>query len=143
MNYLIALSTVLLISSSVYPQKKEPWMGKSYDSWPTIALVNDVLYKNGDKHQDPTVTYAATGFLLDTGKDTVAVTVKHVLFAARNNASDKVYINDHLKKWKMHPKGNPADSVIIDRLINEDKTENLWDTENGALQRDWILFTKK
>lgn len=125
-------------------QIKESWILKPKDQWPQIALVNDVTYKNGDKYLDPTITYAASGFLLDTGKDTLAITAKHIIWAARNKASDKVYINDHLKTWKMYPKGNPKDSVIIHYLINEDPNEKLFNgPENGVLQRDWLVFTTK
>lgn len=127
-----------------FGQVKEPWVMKPKEQWPQIALVNDVTYKNGNKYEDPTITYAASGFLLDTGKDTLAITAKHVIWVARNKASDKVYINDHLKTWKMYPKGNPKDSVIIDRLINEDQNEKLFNgPENGVLQRDWLVFTTK
>lgn len=125
-------------------QVKETWVMKPKEQWPQIALVNDVTYKNGNKYEDPTITYAASGFLLDTGKDTLAITAKHVIWVARNKASDKVFINDHLKTWKMYPKHNPKDSVIIDRLINEDPNEKLFNgPENGVLQRDWLVFTTR
>jgi hypothetical protein len=138
-----SLLLLLLLPFEVFPQIKEPWISKPKDQWPTIALVNDVLYKNGDRHQDPSVSYAGSGFLLNMGYDTFAVTVKHVLYAARNNATDRVLVNDRLKKWKMYPKDNPKDSVVVGRLINEDKDEKLWSEENGVLQRDWIVFTTK
>lgn len=126
-----------------FSQNKEPWIDMPREKWPQIALVNDVLYKNGDTHQDTTVTYAGTAFLLDTGKDTLAVTVKHVLWAARNRYSDRVSVNRHLKTWKMYPKNDPDAPVIIDSLINEDESEKLWDEDRGVLQRDWIVFTAK
>jgi hypothetical protein len=116
-------------------------MGKSKEQWPIIALVNDVLYKNGDRHQDPSVSYVGTGFLLKAGDDTLAVTVKHALYAARNNKTDRVVVNQDLQTWKMHPKNNPKDSLVIGYLINEDSTEKLFSGENGALQRDWLVFT--
>ncbi|RYU97726.1 hypothetical protein [Emticicia agri] len=127
-----------------FGQIKESWIMKPKNQWPHIALVNDVTYKNGNKYEDPTITYAASSFLLDTGTDTLAITAKHIIWVARNKTSDKVYINDHLKIWKMYPKHQPEDSVIIDRLINEDLTEKLFDgPENGVLQRDWLVFSTK
>ena len=127
-----------------FAQTPEKWIQKPVEQWPQIALVNDVLYKNGNKYEDPTITYAASGFLLDTGKDTLAVTAKHILWVARNKATKRVVINDQLKTWKMYPKHNPADSVVIDQLMNEDSTEKLWDgPENGVLQRDWLVFSTK
>jgi hypothetical protein len=132
---------LLLLPSIAFCQVREPWIDNSTDKWPTIALVNDVLYKNGDRQQDPSVSYVGTGFLLNTGDDTFAVTVKHALYAARNKKTDRVVVNEALEKWKMYPKNNPKDAVIIGHLINEDSTEMLFSSENGVLQRDWLVFT--
>ncbi|WP_421829441.1 S1 family peptidase [Larkinella sp.] len=137
---------ILLLGLPVFgfAQTPEKWIQKPVEQWPPIALVNEVLYKNGDRYEDPTITYAASGFLLDTGKDTLAVTAKHILWVARNKATKRVVINDQLKTWKMYPKHQPADSVVIDRLMNEDSTEKLWDGfDNGVLQRDWLVFSTK
>ncbi|RDB05361.1 S1 family peptidase [Runella aurantiaca] len=132
----------VFISFGSFAQKKEPWVSKPFEQWPQIALINDVLYKNGDRYEDPTITYVGSGFLLDTGKETLAVTVKHVLWVARNKTSKNITVNDQLKKWKMYPKKNPKDSVVIGQLINEDPTEKLFDGyDNGVLQRDWLVFT--
>lgn len=132
---------LLLFPSIALCQAKEQWIDKPTNQWPSIAMVNDVLYKNGDRHQDPSIPYVGTGFLLNTGNDTFAITVKHALYAARNKATDKVVVNDQLAKWKMYPKNNTKDSVIIGRLVNEDSTEKLFSAENGILQRDWLVFT--
>jgi len=138
----LTIAFIALISFGSVAQVKEPWISKPFEQWPQIALINDVLYKNGDRYEDPTITYVGSGFLLDTGKETLAVTVKHVLWVARNKASKNITINDQLKKWKMYPKNNPKDSVVIGQLINEDPTEKLFDRyDNGVLQRDWLVFT--
>jgi hypothetical protein len=135
---------LLAMPGLYFSQPTEKWMQKPVRAWPQIALVNDVLYKNGDRYEDPTITYGASGFLLDTGKDTVAVSAKHILWVARNKATKRVVINDQLKSWKMYPKDNPADSVVTDQLMNEDSTEKLWDRfDNGVLQRDWLVFSTK
>ena len=141
MKYL-TIAFVALISFGSFAQKKGPWISKPFEQWPQIALINDVVYKNGDRYEDPTITYVGSGFLLNTGKETLAVTVKHVLWVARNKASKNIVVNDQLKKWKMYPKNNPKDSVVIGQLINEDPTEKLFDGyDNGVLQRDWLVFT--
>ena len=141
-NFFCLMCFLLPLSGNA--QSRERWMDKPKEDWPQIALVNDVLFKNGRKYEDPTITYAASGFLLDTGKDTVAITAKHILWVARNKSSDKVVINDALRTWKMYPKNNPRDSVVIDRLINEDPQERLFNgPDNGVLQRDWIVFSTK
>src|SRR5687768_9681411 len=132
---------LLVLPSIGSCQVKESWIEKSKDQWPSIALVNDVLYMDGARHQDTSLTYAGTGFLLKTGRDTLAVTVKHVLYAARNNKTDRVIVNRDMQRWMMYPKNNRSDSVIIGHLINEDSTEKLFSAENGVLQRDWLVFT--
>ena len=134
---------ILLIPFYSLAQVKEAWIDKPKDRWPSIALVNDVLYKNGDRHQDPSVSYVGTGFLLDAGHDTFAITVKHALFAARNNKTDRVVENEHLQTWKMYPKNDIENTIIIDSLINEDSTEKLFSGDNGVLQRDWLVFAIK
>ena len=128
----------------VFAQNQESWMLQSKENWRKIALVNDVLYKNGSKYEDPTITYAGSGFLLKHGGTTYAITVKHVLWVARNKASKYVAVNDQLNTWKMYPKNNPKDSVVIDKLLNEDPAEKLFDGwDNGVLQRDWLVFSTR
>lgn len=135
---------LILAPFLAFAQNQEPWMVQPKESWQKIALVNDVLYKNGNKYEDPTITYAGSGFLLKHSGTTYAVTVKHVLWVARNKASKYVAVNEHLQAWKMYPKNNPKDSVVIDKLLNEDPTEKLFDGwDNGVLQRDWLVFSTR
>jgi hypothetical protein len=136
----------LVISHSAFSQKKEAWIDKPFSEWPQIALVNEVLYKNGDSYIDPGLKktgYAGTGFLIDTGKDTLAATAKHILWVAKNVNSKGVVINKDLKSWIMHPKNNGQDRVEIDSLINEDKNEILDGREGSIMERDWIVFSVK
>ncbi len=134
----------LFLPLAALSQSPENWAQKPMEEWPQIALVNDVMYQNGDRYEDPTITYAGTGFLLDTGAEILAITVKHVLWVARNKSTRFVEVNSQLGRWKMYPKGNPADSAVIGRLVNEDPSEPLWDGwDNGVLQRDWLVFTTR
>ena len=74
-------------------QQKESWVDLPKEQWPVIALTNHVQYKNGDRYLAPSFTYAGTGFLIDTGKDTLAATAKHVLWIAKNKKSTGTQIN--------------------------------------------------
>jgi hypothetical protein len=130
---------------AVLSQKKESWIEKPIEQWPTIALVNEVLYKNGDTYEDPSlreIGYAGTGFLIDTGKDTLAVTAKHVLWIAKNRKSNTVNINDDLEKWSMRPKSS-TNVILMDKLLNEDKKEVLFGAESTIMERDWLIFSIK
>ncbi len=134
-----------LMPLAVLSQTKEPWIEKPIEQWPTIALVNEVLYKNGDTYEDPSlreIGYAGTGFLIDTGKDTLAVTAKHVLWIARNRKSNTVSINDDLEKWIMRPKSS-TNVILMDKLLNEDNKEVLVGAESTIMERDWLIFSMK
>ena len=140
---IIAILSVMPFA--VFSQKKETWIEKPKEQWPTIALVNEVLYKNGDTYEDPSlreIGYAGTGFLIDTGKDTLAVTAKHVLWIARNRKSNTVNINDDLEKWIMRPKSS-TNVILMDKLLNEDNKEVLVGEESTIMERDWLIFSIK
>lgn len=117
------------------------WAQKPINEWPSITLINEVLYQNGDQYISPSFTYAGSGFLIDTGKDTLAVTAKHVLWIAANKQQTGVSVNDDLASWVMRSKGSYRDSVVIDKLINEDKTEILNGPESTITERDWLVFS--
>ena len=133
----------LLLSIRVFSQEKEVWIQKPMEAWPQIAMINEVWYGNGERYVHPSFEYVGTGFLIDTGEDTLAVTAKHVLWVAKTLTLNRVDINDVLQKWLMHPKGNPKDSVIIDQLINTDTTEILQGENATIAQRDWLVFSTK
>jgi hypothetical protein len=128
---------------SLFAQVKEPWISKPYDEWPTIALTNNIQYKNGDRYIHPSFTYAGTGFLVNTGTDTVALTAKHVLLIARNKKTNAVSINKDLLLWSMKPKGNYVDSVVIDKLINDDTAEVIEGSRSSILERDMLVLSVK
>ncbi len=133
----------LLVPVIGFSQQKESWIDKPVSEWPMIALINHVEFKNGDRYIDPSFKYAATGFLIDHGKDTLAATAKHILWIAKNKKSKFVQINDELKSWTMTPKNNNSDIAVIDRLINEDDSEMLEGKGSSILERDWIIFSVK
>lgn len=136
----------LFLPLTIRAQEKETWINQPQEDWPPIALVNEVLYKNGDSYDDPSlkeIGYAGTAFLIDTGTDTLAATAKHVLWTAQNHKQHGVSINKDLKQWVMHPKGNAEDQVVIGKLINEDTTEVLMGPESSILERDWLVFSTK
>lgn len=137
------LAAFLLLSFVAEAQQKEPWIDLPKDQWPVIALINQVQYKNGDRYLAPSFTYAGTGFLINTGSDTLAATAKHVLWIAKNKKSKSVQINRELASWTMTVKGDSATAAVIDTLINEDSTEILEGNAGSILERDAIFFSVK
>ncbi len=134
---------LFLIPGNVFSQHKEKWISKPPEQWPQIALINKVQFHNGDRYIHPSFLYAGTGFLIEYKKDTFAATAKHILWVAKNKRSKAVQINEALKQWTMAPKGNLADSVVINQLLNEDSTEVLEGPSSTILERDWIVFSLK
>lgn len=132
---------LLLVLAACSQTRQNHWTQKPTNEWPSITLVNEVLYQNGDRYISPNFTYAGSGFLIDTGKDTLAVTAKHVLWIAANKQQTGVAINDDLASWVMRSKGSGTDSVVIDKLINEDKSEILNGPESTITERDWLVFS--
>jgi hypothetical protein len=126
-----------------YAQTREPWIDLPPAQWPTIGLINEVQYKNGDRYIDPSFRYAGTGFLINTGTDTLAATAKHILWVAKNKQSSGVSINAQLQQWTMRPKGNTRDLAIMNQLLNEDPNEKLEGAGSSITERDWIVFSVK
>jgi hypothetical protein len=134
------LLSIFLLPLFSVAQQKESWVDLPKEQWPLIALTNHVQYKNGDRYLAPSFTYAGTGFLINTGNDTLAATAKHVLWIAKNKRSAKVQINRELGHWTMMPKSDSINVVVIDSLLNEDSTEILEGGGSTILERDWIIF---
>jgi hypothetical protein len=107
-------------------------MTEDSTNWPRIAMINQIEYT--DKEHPS----AACGFLVDTGDEILAATAKHVLTYFKAESMDSVFFDGTLKTWRMFPKDSPGDTVLIDRLINEDPQESL---ERIPSSRDWLLFT--
>jgi len=110
------------------------WMEKPQSEWPQITMINQIEYT--DKNHP----VAGCGFLLDTGDEILAATAKHILIYFKSDSMKTVFFNNALKLWKMFPKNNPDDVVVVDKLINENPEEPL---EQIPPESDWLLFTIK
>lgn len=133
----------LVLSFSGISQVAEPWINRLPSQWPQIALTNNIIYKNGDQYIHPSFAYAGTGFLVNTGRDTVAVTAKHVLLIARNRKTNAVTINNDLLRWSLKPKGGGRDSVVVDKLLNDDSTEIIEGPTSTIFERDMLVLSLK
>jgi hypothetical protein len=136
-HILFYLSIFLLIISvftarTSHPQKNAGWINRSQENWPQITMINNIEFID-KKFPD-----AGCSFLLDTGKDTLAVTAKHILIYFKSEKMNAVCFENTLTKWKMFPKDNPADSIVVDALINENVNESLIRIPPKI---DWLLFT--
>jgi len=142
MLYKYILWAVLLNGACLHAQNAA-WPNTTADKWPQVALINEVWYQGGERYIHPSFAYAASGFVVDTGKDTLAVTAKHVLWIVKTSTMNSVDFQGKLERWVMHPKGNLADSVVIGQLLNADPNEQLNGPDASITQRDWLIFTTK
>ncbi len=113
---------------------KTEWIDKPQEQWPQITMINQIEYS------DTLYPIAGCSFLLDTGDDTLAVTAKHVLTYFKSREMNSVSFRKTLKSWKMFPKDNENDEVVIDQLINKDENEPI---EDVPPEVDWVLFSIK
>jgi hypothetical protein len=125
----------LSLVSPAPAQQSEKWIDKPQNEWPQIAMINQI--ENVDKK----FPIAASSFLLDTEKGIFAVTAKHVLTYFKSDSMTTVSFGNRLKSWVMYPKNNPADSVVIDALLNEDPCESIDRVIPSDI--DWLLFSVK
>lgn len=138
---MMVLAVCLLCGQAVFGQTQQnkteeygSWMKKPQSEWPQISMINQIEYT------DKNFPVAGCGFLLDTGEEIVAATAKHILIYFKSDSMNAVSFNGTLKSWKMFPKNNPDDFVILDSLINEDPEESL---KSVPPDKDWLLFTIK
>lgn len=143
MKISIAIFFMWLAPSAIFSQVKESWMNRPSSQWPAIAMTNNIIYKNGDQYIHSSFPYAGTGFLVNVGTDTVAVTAKHVLLIARNKKTNSVSINKDLLRWSLKPKGSYYDSVVVDHLINEDTSEIIEGNNSSIFERDMLVLSLK
>ncbi len=96
---------------------------------------------NSIEYVDKKFPIASCSFLLDTGRETLAVTAKHVLTYFKSDTMNSVSLCNRLINWKMYPKNNLSDSVVIKEILNENPDEPI----NRLIpsEIDWLLFTIK
>jgi len=134
---------LFFLALTVIGHTQSTQLPKQLTNWDQIAMINEVWYKDGSRYVHSSFEYAGTGFLLDTGEDTLAVTAKHILWIAQPKQLENVAINGQLEKWWLHPKGDSTQGVFLDQLLNEDAGEMLGGPTGTIGQRDWLIFSIK
>jgi len=133
-SLIVCLSSVLCQTNDKEPEAYGKWMEKPQSEWPQITMINQIEYT------DKSHPIAGCSFLLDTGNEILAATAKHILTYFKSDSMRTVSFKNSLKLWKMFPKNNPDDLVVVDKLINENHEESLEQIPPGM---DWLLFTIK
>ncbi len=105
--------------------------------FPPTSLVNHFEYFDGEHEFDQ----LGTAFLLKYRNDTFAITAKHILAILQPDSIKNLSLDNFIKKWTMSPLNKGNEIVIIDKLLNEDKAENL--KSKTLYEKDWLVFSIK
>jgi len=105
-------------------------------------MINDVTFKDSkfDRFN------IGCGFLLKVNQDTFAITAKHILCVAKTDSMKTTNFENGLKQWTMYPKDKKEQTVIMDKLLNEDKTDSLsfdFINRHDATYKDYLIFKIK
>ena len=136
----IILVGLVLLSLGACNKKQntsiENWVKLPVNEWPHIAMTNEVVFN------DTTFTDFASSFLVDTGKDTLAVTAKHVFSVFAAIGLFTVDFKDKLQSWTMYPKNSRGDIIEVGKLLNRNPGE-MAALPNSTNNADWLVFEIK
>lgn len=102
-----------------------------------IALVNGIEFYNS-KFSQPKFS---CGFLLKHNNDTFAITAKHILKVIKTDDMKSVSFDGAVKNWSLYPLDKKNEIIVVDKLLNENKTEFLED--KSTYDNDWLVFSLK
>lgn len=105
--------------------------------FPPTCLINHFEYFGGE-HE---FNQLGTAFLLKYRNDTFAITAKHILAILKPDSIKNLTLENFIKNWTMSPLNKENEIVIIDKLLNEDKSENL--KSKTLFEKDWLVFSIK
>jgi len=123
--------TLILVSCS------KAKVSVSDKQFPPVSLVNHYEYFGGE-HK---FTQLGSAFLLKYKNDTFAITAKHILAILKPDSIYNLTLDNFIKVWSMRPLNKEDEIVIMDKLLNEDKTESL--KAKTLHEKDWLVFSIK
>jgi len=130
----LIISLISLFACSNSAKEEDNWINEPIRTWPDIALSNDVNI-DSQVYSD-----YGSGFLVDTGKDTLAITSKQLLVAFVAHRITTVDFQNKLKSWEMHPKNHPKRKRIsLGKLLNKDSKE-FTAMPGSTSNTDWLIF---
>lgn len=112
----------------------EPWVEKPVEEWPDLVFTNDLHF--------PDTVFRGIGnaFLVDLGRDTVAVSVKHIFtFLREQRGLESVDLGPDFVQWEMRSLRNPGATLPAGRPLNENPAEEIGEF-NTLRVRDWLVF---
>lgn len=129
MKFTRLCSFLILVSSCAGQQ------AISKKSFKEMTMVNKVEFFNPKFDQEK----FACGFLLKYDNDTFAITAKHILQVIKSDNMKTLTFENSIKSWSLYPLENKTRVVICDKLLNENKSEQL--EAKSTYQDDWLVFS--
>lgn len=112
-NIILYVSIILMLFSC-----SKAKVAVSDKQFPAISLVNHYEYYSGEhKYQQ-----LGTAFLLKYQNDTFAITTKHTLAFLKPDSIKNLTLENFIKTWTMRPLNKENELVLVDKLLNEDKS---------------------
>ncbi|MES2574950.1 MAG: trypsin-like serine protease [Bacteroidota bacterium] len=126
------LFSIALLLTACFGQEKVST--KTFDS---ITLVNKIDFFDSKLDQ----AKFSCGFLLQYNNETYAITAKHLLKHIKPESMKTLSFENNIKSWSLYPLENKSEIIICDKLLNENKSENLKD--ESIYDNDWLVFSIK
>jgi hypothetical protein len=130
---LTSLFALIILMTACFGQEKVST--KTFDA---ITLVNKIDFFDSKLDQPK----FSCGFLLQYNNETYAVTAKHLLKYIKPDDMKTLTFENNIKSWSLYPLENKSEIVICDKLLNENKSENL-ENKSTYDTNDWLVFSIK
>lgn len=101
------------------------------------TLVNKIDFVNPKFDQ----AKFSCGFLIKYSNDTLAVTAKHLLKFIKSDNMNTLTFENSIKSWSLYPLDKKTEMVVCDKLLNENKSEQL--EAKSTCENDWLVFSIK
>ena len=129
--------TSLLIALTILTASCSGQENTSKKKFESITLVNKIDFVDPKFDQ----TKFSCGFLIKYNKDTLAVTAKHLLKFIKSDNMNTLTFENNIKSWSLYPLDKKTEMVVCDKLLNENKSEQL--EAKSTYENDWLVFSIK
>jgi len=132
MRFAYFISILFLLNNLCHCQEKT-----SSKVFEDIALVNKIDFFD-HKFDQPRFS---CGFLLKYGKDTLAITAKHIIKVIKPDNMNSLSFENNIQSWSLYPLNHKSVMVTCKALLNEDKSQSL--EAKSTYENDWLIFSIK
>jgi len=133
-------SLLFFLSLVACSQSLESWIGQPPAEWPSMLLANRFRFSDTIPTKFPSFAYAATGFLVELDRDTLAVTAKHLPWVVTYPSYTAMHPPATLQQWVLYTPGGNNDSITVGGLLKEDRPAMQEGPDGRFMEHDdWII----